>query len=331
MKFLVTGNNGFKGTWLSIYLAALGHEVHGYSLDYHPEGLSYKADPRHWLATQRIADIRAKDDLRRAFQAVRPDLVIHLAAQPIVLDSIADPIGTFDVNVSGTINLIEEAAFVGTVSRVLIVTSDKVYGQRASSAPFTELDPLGGRDPYSSSKVCQDQIAQSFQSYGKGPEILIARAGNVLGGYDRGNHRLMREIVESISSGTRLSVRQPHSTRPWQHVLDCTSGYIKYVLADEPPSILNFGPNLNEQITVKNLLDKVIEQGFQLDYNLAPHQDFAEAEELRLDSTLASQELNWHPIYDVDDAVSHSLMELGDGDDWREAMNSVSKHLSKAF
>lgn len=329
MRILVTGNTGFKGTWLSIYLSTLGHEVHGYSFEYHPDGLSTKIDSKQWLASQTTADVRDKEGLKKSFADLRPELVFHLAAQPIVLESIKDPVGTFDINVNGTLNVLEASKQTDSVERVLVTTSDKVYDQsQKASAGSKETDRLGGHDPYSYSKVCQDLVAQSFQKLNDGPQILIARAGNVLGGFDKGEHRLLPDVVESIKSKQRITIRNPDSTRPWQHVLDCVGGYVKFAFSDSPPAVLNFGPDESPALSVIDLVQKTKALGHDIEYVIDPDQTGVETKLLQIDSSLARNELNWRPVMSIEDAIKHSLMELDSGDMSSIAISSVSYHTS---
>lgn len=311
MRTLVTGNTGFKGTWLSIYLSMLGHEVHGYSLGYSPQGLNYRLDSKQWLSSQTIADVRDREQLTKTLQSVKPELVFHLAAQPIVLDSIINPAETFDINVNGTLHILEESKNTESVQRVLIVTSDKVYDQSANGGkPAHEFDRLGGGDPYSYSKACQDFVAQSFQALDEGPEILIARAGNVLGGFDKGKHRLLPDVVESISSKKVLEVRNPLSSRPWQHVLDCIRGYIQFSISESPPPALNFGVQEEETYQVKDLLNIIASKPYSLQYKMVGPETSLESDQLLLDSSLAKNTIGWQPIYTVHEAIDHALMEL---------------------
>lgn len=328
MRVLVTGNTGFKGTWLSIYLSMLGHEVHGYSLEYHPEGLNYQLDSKQWLSSQKIADVRDKEQLRKTLQSVKPEIVFHLAAQPIVLDSIRDPANTFDINVNGTLNLLEEAKSTSSIRKVLVVTSDKVYDQSATGGkPAHEFDRLGGGDPYSYSKACQDLVAQSFQELDEGPKILIARAGNVLGGFDKGKNRLLPDMVQSIRSEEVLQVRNPVSSRPWQHVLDCVRGYIQFSSAESPPPILNFGVQEMENYQVSDLLKIVQSKPFELRYKIVSSSTGLEADQLLLDSSLAKNTIGWRSIYTVEQALDHALMELEPGIIFQDPLDSVKRDI----
>ena len=329
MRVLVTGNTGFKGTWLSIYLSMLGHEVHGYSLDYHPEGLNYQLDSRQWLSSQKIADVRDKEQLRETLKSVKPELVFHLAAQPIVLDSIKDPVNTFDINVNGTLNILEESKNTGSVQKVLVVTSDKVYDQDANNGkPSKEIDRLGGKDPYSYSKVCQDLVAQSFQKLDEGPEILIARAGNVIGGFDKGKHRLIPDVVDSLKSQQLLTIRNPEATRPWQHVLDCVSGYIRFSFFGLTQKILNFGPKAQHSLTVLEMMDQIQSLRGDFGFRVVPSAVNLETRHLALDSSLAEETLGWNPVLGLQDAIQHAIMELEDHNLNERVFESVGNHIS---
>lgn len=329
MRVLVTGNTGFKGTWLSIYLAKLGHEVHGYSLAYHPKGLNYRLDSKQWLSSQKIADVRNKEQLRKTLQSVKPEVVFHLAAQPIVLDSIKDPETTFDVNVNGTLNILAEAKITSSVERILVVTSDKVYDQDANNGkPSKEIDRLGGKDPYSYSKVCQDLVAQSFQALDDGPEILIARAGNVIGGFDKGKHRLFPDVIDSLKSQQLLRIRNPEATRPWQHVLDCVSGYIQFSFSGCPQKILNFGPKAQHGLTVLEMMKQFQSLRGDFGFRVVPSAVNLETRNLALDSSLAEEALGWRPLLGVQDAIEHSIMELEDHSLSERVFESVGNHIS---
>jgi CDP-glucose 4,6-dehydratase len=301
----VTGHTGFKGAWLCLWLASLGAEVTGVA-DAVPtqpalyEVLGLDADVR-WLR----ADVRDAEALAGAVRAARPEVVFHLAAQPIVRRSFQAPRETYEVNVMGTVNLLEAVRRADGVRAVVNVTSDKCYANRGR--PLREDDPLGGDDPYSSSKAAAELVTAAWRrSFPDGPRLASARAGNVIGGGDWGADRLVPDAMRAALAGRAVAVRHPEATRPWQHVLDPLRGYLilAQALCEDPGAAAawNFGPA--DAAPVGRVLDRLSALwpgGIAWHADAGPHPP--EEPTLRLDSTRARERLGWAPRRDLDAAL----------------------------
>jgi CDP-glucose 4,6-dehydratase len=225
---LITGHTGFKGTWMTLFLEYLKVPVIGYSLEAVTDSL-YDRLARKSVITENISDIRDFQALEEFIDTQRPSSIIHMAAQPIVKDSYKNPRLTFDVNVMGTVNLLDVAFKKDYVDSIIVVTSDKVYRNDNSGKYFVETDPLEGKDPYSASKVGTEAVITAWQQIQKingGPKVVSVRAGNVIGGGDFAPYRLIPDLVRGYLNESMVQIRNPKSTRPWQHVFDTTSGYI---------------------------------------------------------------------------------------------------------
>lgn len=311
MKYLVTGHTGFKGSWLSLWLAHLGHEVHGVALPPPPGGLFEAADVASVLASDNRCDIREPEALNDLMTVVAPDVVIHLAAQPLVRESYRDPRTTFTTNVSGTMNVLEAAGqLAGTISAMLIITTDKVYRNVNQTKGYREDDPLGGEDPYSASKAMADLLTQSWVKSFPGVPTAIARAGNVIGAGDVSPDRLLPDLINSYTRGAQPTLRYPHAVRPWQHVLDCLNGYMMVVdalLDGRGTGAWNFGPDDSCRVTVAEVCDEVADlleqpRGYQLSGGQP-----SEAGLLTLDCSKAREELGWRNQLGLRDALSATL------------------------
>jgi CDP-glucose 4,6-dehydratase len=320
-KVFVTGHTGFKGAWLMAVLHRLGARVKGYALaPEYPEGLFNVLEPMN-LAESVIADIRDVERLRKELREFKPDYVFHLAAQPLVRRSYEIPAETFDVNVTGTANLLEAVSRLDNECRVIVITTDKVYENRETNMPYREEDALGGYDPYSASKACAEQVVTSFRHSFFNPlavaahrkAVASARAGNVIGGGDWSRDRLIPDIVRSLAAGTAIEVRNPASVRPWQHVLEPIAGYLRLggLLAEQPAvygRAYNFGPRPEGHLKVQELVETAITLwgcGAWKDISLAesPH----EAGLLILDISRAGRELGWIPKLDARTAIQWTL------------------------
>lgn len=262
-RVLVTGHTGFKGSWLTLWLARLGAKVTGVGLnpDTDPSlfGLAGIADA---TAAHHIADIRDAARLRAIISAARPQIVLHLAAQALVLPAYEDPLGTFATNVQGTANLLDALRDCEDLRVAAVITTDKVYQNLEDGFPFRESDPLGGHDPYSASKAAAEIVVASYRKSfleAQGVAVASARAGNVIGGGDWAKHRLIPDAVRAWGAGATLKLRHPQATRPWQHVLEPLAGYLRLcerLWAD--PSLAdayNFGPPSHEVATVRDVLE----------------------------------------------------------------------------
>lgn len=261
-RVLVTGHTGFKGGWLALWLARLGAEVTGVGLapDSDPS-LFDLANIQGATAVHHVADIRDADGLRAIVAKARPEIVLHLAAQALVLSAYEDPLGTFATNIQGTANMLDAMRVCDDLRVAVLITTDKVYENPEDTYPFRETDTLGGHDPYSASKAAAEIVISSYRKSfleAQGVAVASARAGNVIGGGDWARHRLIPDAVRAWSAGVALEVRHPEATRPWQHVLEPLSGYLclaERLWAD--PSLAdsyNFGPETTEVATVRYIL-----------------------------------------------------------------------------
>lgn len=320
-RVFLTGHTGFKGGWLSLWLQSLGAEVHGYALAPPTEpNLFTVAEVRKGMANSVIADIRDIDKLRVAMQVAQPEIVFHLAAQPLVRYSYVQPVETYAVNVMGTVHLLEAIRATPTVKAVVNVTTDKCYENREWDWGYRENEPMGGFDPYSSSKGCAELITAAYRRSfleAAGVSIGSARAGNVIGGGDWAEDRLIPDFLRAMDKAEVLSIRSPHSTRPWQHVLEPLSGYLTlaeclYVPGGEFAGAWNFGPVDDDARPVQWIVERLSEMRsdvkWQLDASLQPH----EANYLKLDSSKARNQLHWQPRWRLHTALRKTI-------DWHEA------------
>lgn len=316
-RVLITGHTGFKGSWLTLLLHRLGARLYGASLE--PEANSLFEHIYHpSLINHHLVDITTLSDLDAVTQVSSPDVIFHLAAQPLVLESYQNPVHTWQTNVMGSINMMEAARRLEKKCALVMVTTDKVYHNNEWDLTYRETDTLGGLDPYSSSKAsCELAISSWSNSFFKSPNssvgVASARAGNVIGGGDFAKNRIFPDLYRSFSSGLELSLRSPFSTRPWQHVLDPLYGYL--VLAQSlytdalPKNVdhtFNFGPDLTSNISVQSLVKLVCEHWPQIssltvsDTSLA---SFHEAGRLNLSYAKAFHQLSWQPLFNIADTV----------------------------
>lgn len=297
MHYLVTGHTGFKGSWLSLLLAARGHEVSGLALDPPAGGLFEAAGVADVLSNDLRVDIRDASATRDAIADTAADVVLHLAAQPLVRRSYREPRETFETNVMGTLAVLEGVAATDAQALV-VVTTDKVYRNIGQAEGYVEDDALGGHDPYSSSKAMADILTQSWVASFPGVPTGVARAGNVIGGGDVSSDRLLPDLLAAFEAGRPARIRYPDSVRPWQHVLDCVEGYLELadaLIAGHGAGTWNFGPGRESFVPVSRLADLAVEQwgppaSWQNDGDDHPH----EAAVLALDAAKAERELDWH-------------------------------------
>ena len=311
---LVTGHTGFKGAWLTFLLEHLGVPVVGYSLAPDPDSLYSRAN-RQGAISEIFADIRNVEDVSAFMAKHRPSVVIHMAAQPLVLESYKTPRETFETNVMGTVNVLDASFKTNSVGAVLVITTDKVYRNDNSGRPFLETDALAGKDPYSASKVGAESAVAAWQQISKvsgGPKVIAVRAGNVIGGGDWAENRLMPDLVRGFMSGEQIQVRNPDSTRPWQHVLDPLSGYVmtlEAVLNGKDFSSLNFGPG-TESLTVREVVE-VATRGWpnkeSIHVTYGGQNGHAEAKTLQLDSSMARNVLGWRDSWSQREAVKATI------------------------
>jgi len=306
-RVLVTGHTGFKGSWLTLWLEKLGATVHGYALE-------PSTTPNHFSrldlkSRSVISDIRDREAFGAALAEAKPEIVFHLAAQPIVIDSYNDPLNTLTTNVVGTANVLDACREVDSVRSVVVITSDKCYENQEWDWGYREDETLGGHDPYSASKACAEIITSSLRrSYYKDEGcalVATARAGNVIGGGDWSPYRLVPDVMRAAAAGEVTEIRNPRSSRPWQHVLEPLAGYLAlgaglFEGRKELTEAWNFGPDLSGDITTGELCELMAPNWPAIKCELAPvpagpH----EASLLMLDSTKARRRLGWGPVWDV--------------------------------
>lgn len=314
-RVLVTGHTGFKGGWLALWLAARGARVHGFALDPSTTPSFHQACriARH-VVDDRRGDIRDQVALQACVTAARPEIVFHLAAQPLVRRSYREPLDTFEANVIGTARLLEAVRGCDSVRAVVVITTDKVYDNREWDWPYRETEPLGGADPYSASKACAEIVCESYRRSflaAGGIRLATARAGNVLGGGDWSADRLVPDFLRAVAAGEPLAIRAPRSVRPWQHVLEPLSGYLllaeRLLESDRFAEAWNFGPADDDARPVGEVVDRlcslVPEARWRRDAADHPH----EAGLLRLDSTKARQRLGWRPRWGLEEALARTV------------------------
>lgn len=306
-RVLVTGHTGFKGCWLAMMLTRLGAHVVGIALPPEGEHNLFGLVAEGLALEHHVADIRDGGRLAALVAASNASLVVHLAAQALVQRGYRDPVGTYAVNLTGTIHLLQALRRVPGIEAALIITTDKVYRNDGSGRCFVETDPLGGEDPYSASKAAAELSVANWAAAfaAEMPRLATARAGNVLGGGDFAEARLIPDIVRAAANGDALTIRNPQATRPWQHVADVLAGYLLY-LEDmvmqpvETPHALNFGPPPGKEPSVVEVLDTFSAAfGSVIGRTHVPDPTRPEAQRLALDATLAHRSLGWQARYDL--------------------------------
>jgi CDP-glucose 4,6-dehydratase len=333
-KVLITGHTGFKGSWLSLMLDELGAEVHGLSLAPTSKPNMYEVATAGVHKSEAILDLRSPTEVQNYLHSVCPEVVFHLAAQASVLDSYQDPLNTWTSNVIGTLNLIEGLMSLKDPLSLIVATTDKVYSNSDLSKDFVEGDRLGGGDPYSASKVAVEELVTSYRQIFKSREsqvrMAVVRAGNVIGGGDWLPNRIIPDVFRAIENKQPLRIRNPHSTRPWQHVLDALYGYIKLAEKLNHPthndfeSEFNFSNPQNSKISVLELLSYFPKKlGLVVEIESAPRSQY-EARFLSLNSSKAQDLLSWRPILGIEDSVNEIV-------EWHEAFlnNQNMKHFTQ--
>lgn len=313
-KVLITGHTGFKGSWLCLLLNKLGADVYGYALEPPTNPSLFIEAKISELITSTIGDIRNYNFLLETLKEIQPEIVIHMAAQPLVMESYRNPRETYEINVMGTVNLFDAARQVKSIKAILNVTTDKCYENKDWHWGYRENDPMGGYDPYSNSKGCSELVTASFRSsffnpkeyFKHGVAVATARAGNVIGGGDWADDRLIPDFFRSISKGEKVKIRSPYAIRPWQHVLEPLTGYLAlceklFTKGASFAEAWNFGPDDKDAKNVEWIINTLSfvwgeDAQFEIDNNPQPH----EANYLKLDCSKAKAELGWGPKWDIE-------------------------------
>lgn len=312
-RVFVTGHTGFKGSWLAEWLLALGAEVSGYSLEPASDPSLFDQLGLAKRLHHQIGDVRERNQLQKALLRAEPDVVFHLAAQPLVRRSYAEPLETFEVNVTGTLNVLEALRALKKRCAAVLITTDKVYLNHETGQAYKESDPLGGHDPYSASKAAAELVIDSYRKsfFSSSPvRLASARAGNVIGGGDWAADRIVPDCIRALLRGEPIQVRNPKAIRPWQHVLEPLSGYLvlaqQLVQADGDSALagaFNFGPDLSSNQSVATLVQELLKnwEGSWVEHNEAnaPH----EAGKLNLATEKAFHLLGWQPRWDFETTI----------------------------
>lgn len=341
-KVLITGNTGFKGAWLSLWLHEMGASVSGFSDQYPTDPCLSKQAQLSALFPVFFNDIRDRVALGEVINKVRPEIVFHMAAQPLVRLSYKVPVETYEVNVMGTVNILDLCRHSDSVRTVVNITSDKCYENFENNRPFMEEDPMGGHDPYSSSKGCAELVTSA---YGRsffalaGKSLISCRAGNVIGGGDWALDRLVPDIFRAYSNGELLSIRSPESVRPWQHVLEPLSGYIRaaeksFGASSAQVDAYNFGPSSAGIATVREIVEEakvILGNGLVVEYG-RDNASLHEAKLLMLDSSKAARELGWGPVWSIREMLEKTFeiyRHAGDSSSLRKLMSNQIRHYVK--
>ncbi|OGI11742.1 MAG: CDP-glucose 4,6-dehydratase [Candidatus Margulisbacteria bacterium GWF2_35_9] len=312
-RVLLTGHTGFKGSWLTLWLKELGGNITGIALP--PE-----ARPNHWDLLnldieEHLIDIRDSDILRKTIKKTQPEIIFHLAAQPLVRRSYSDPLETWSTNVMGTVNLLEACRVCPSIKAIVVITTDKCYENEEWIWGYRENDRLGGYDPYSASKAGTELVVASYRKsffiYPGAPLLATARAGNVIGGGDWSEDRLIPDIVRSVQNDVNLLIRSPQATRPWQHVLESLSGYLllgqKLLCSDKSfAEAWNFGPGFEGNQNVEKIITLMKSTWPAIRWQQVDEPRPHEALLLQLDSTKARQKLNWKPVWSFIEGVTET-------------------------
>lgn len=318
---LVIGHTGFKGSWLTLWLKELAANVSGYALTPPTDPNLFETLKLEKKIDHTIGDIRDLEKLAGVFERVNPEIVFHLAAQPIVRLSYAEPKLTYETNVIGTVNVFECVRRTKSVRAVVNVTTDKCYENKECDYGYREEDPMGGYDPYSSSKACSEIVTAAYRSsyfnpkdHGRAHNVALAtaRAGNVIGGGDFALDRLVPDCARALGTSETIITRNPGATRPWQHVLEPISGYLLLAqrMLEEPTRFCqawNFGPNDESIVTVEEIIKKSIGFWGKGSYKIVPDPKLHEANLLKLDISKARRELSWQPRYTIDAALQKTI------------------------
>ena len=337
-RVLLTGHTGFKGAWSAAILAGLGAEVTAFSL-------TPQTNPNLWemiegrvAIASKIADLRDQSSVAAICSSVQPEIVLHMAAQAQVRESYRDPVGTFNSNIQGTVNLLEALRSTHELRAILTVTSDKVYANMETGLAFTEAAPLGGADPYSASKGAAEIVVRSYAESFFAPRrvpLATARGGNVIGGGDFSSDRLVPDLYRAARAGASVELRYPAATRPWQHVLDCLAGYLGYAeyLANRgvaDPLALNFGPLTDEPMAVAQVAEAIGQKlGNEQLWRQAAGPFPPEKQVLRLDSSLAAKTLDWRPRLTASETIAWTAQWYADFAAGKDAFDLMRSQIER--
>ena len=310
----LTGHTGFKGMWMLRWLTMLGANVTAFA---RPNEHRSPLNPLPFPPPKKeyVDDIRNADALTEAVRTAKPDIVFHLAAQAIVRRSYIDPAGTFATNVTGTANLLDACRRYGNMRGIVVITSDKCYRNNEWDWGYRENDPLGGRDPYSASKSCAEIVAESFRlSFPELANLATCRSGNIIGGGDWSEDRLVPDLMRAAVVGETTALRMPDATRPWQHVLDPLYGYLligrKFLEGGKPERYAeawNFGPDAAENLTVGDIADRMSQYWNKIRFRIKNSVEPREARLLMLDCAKARKRLDWTPLWNIDETVRRTV------------------------
>ena len=315
-RVFLTGHTGFKGSWMALWLNSLGAIVKGYALSPPTDPSLFNEAKIDSIIDSQIGDIRDLELFKRSLTDFNPDILIHMAAQPLVRSSYANPVETYETNVMGTVNVLESARACKNLKAIINITTDKCYENDDRSEGYKESDPMGGHDPYSSSKGCAELVTSAYRRsfmQEQGIGLASVRAGNVIGGGDWADDRLIPDILKSFEKNESIIIRNPKATRPWQHVLEPLSGYLVlaqklYKNQEDYAEGWNFGPNEKDVKSVDWILDKMIAKwpnsSWKLDKNSNPH----EADFLKLDISKAESKLNWRPVWELSQTLEKIIV-----------------------
>jgi CDP-glucose 4,6-dehydratase len=319
MHYLITGHTGFKGSWLTLWLTSLGHTVSGIALNPVKESLYEKANISELVKNDFRIDIRKFDETNQAIKQILPDVVFHMAAQPLVRESYKDPRTTIETNAMGTLNILESVSKTESVKAHVVITTDKVYRNVNQVAGYVETDPLGGYDPYSASKAMADILTNSWVKSFNSPPTAVVRAGNVIGGGDVSPDRLIPDLITAHKQGRSPGIRFPNAIRPWQHVLDCLNGYLQIkdaLLAGVEVGEINIGPGKESFVTVGKVVELFQrEVGAKSHWTLNKSNNPHEAGLLALDASKAQELLGWKNKLGLNDSIKWTI-------DWHKATES---------
>lgn len=328
-RVFLTGHTGFKGCWLTLWLEILGAKVFGYSLAPQEPSL-YSAVFPLGRDDESYADVRDRDRLKQEMTAFSPEIVFHLAAQPLVRESYKEPVVTYETNVMGTVHLLQAARCTDTVKSIVIITTDKCYKDMDWQWGYRETDTLGGADPYSSSKACAELVCDAWRhSYFSKSEVLLAsaRAGNVIGGGDWAEDRLVPDAIRAFQKGEPLLIRSPGAVRPWQHVLEPLNGYMTLAMSlyggDHSCACgWNFGPPAEGSRDVRSVVECLVELwGEGAAYRVTEDHSLHESHLLRLDSSSAIQKLHWQRKFSLEEAITLTV-------EWYKSVSNKQDPLS---